>query len=63
MAQQDTNTKREEKLYELVGTAQTVNKQLTETNTEFVEILNSYREDLNDIKDNVSEIKERLGKE
>lgn len=62
MGQQETNTKREDKLYEFIGKAQQVNEQLSNTNAEFVDVLNTYKRDLDSIKEDVSEIKERIGK-
>lgn len=60
MSQQDQNKEREDKLYEYIGKAQTVNEQLTKTNSEFVEVLNSYKSDLETIKNDVTEIKQNM---
>ena len=47
-------------LYEYIGKAQTVNEQLTKTNSEFVEVLHSYKSDLDTIKNDVTEIKQNM---
>jgi hypothetical protein len=60
MSQQDQNKEREDKLYEYLGKAQTVNEQLTNTNSEFVEVLHSYKTDLDTIKNDVTEIKQNM---
>lgn len=60
MSQQDQNKEREDKLYEYIGKAQTVNEQLTKTNSEFVEVLHSYKSDLDTIKNDVTEIKQNM---
>ena len=60
MSQQDQNKEREDKLYEYIGKAQAVNEQLTETNSEFVEVLHSYKSDLDTIKNDVTEIKQNM---
>lgn len=60
MSQQDQNKEREDKLYEYIGKAQAVNEQLTKTNSEFVEVLNSYKSDLETIKNDVTEIKQNM---
>ena len=60
MSQQDQNKEREDKLYEYIGKAQAVNEQLTNTNSEFVEILHSYKSDLDTIKNDVTEIKQNM---
>lgn len=52
--------KREEKLYTVITNAQSVNERLTQTNSEFVDVLNSYKSDLEEIKSDVSEIKENM---
>lgn len=54
---QEQNEKREEKLYGVVALAQLQNAKLSETNSQFVNILNVYRTDLETIKDDVKEIK------
>lgn len=60
MSQQDQNKEREDKLYEYLGKAQTVNEELTKTNSEFVEVLHSYKSDLDTIKNDVTEIKQNM---
>ena len=60
MSQQDQNKEREDKLYEYLGKAQVVNEQLTNTNSEFVEVLHSYKSDLDTIKNDVTEIKQNM---
>ena len=52
--------KREEKLYAVIAQAQETNERLTQTNAEFVSVLNTYKSDLDDIKADVSEIKENM---
>ena len=51
---------REEKLYTVIAQAQETNERLTQTNAEFVSVLNTYKSDLDDIKADVSEIKENM---
>ena len=51
---------REEKLYTTIAQAQETNEKLTQTNAEFVSVLNTYKSDLEDIKADVSEIKENM---
>ena len=60
MSQQDQNKEREDKLYEYLGIAQAVNEQLTNTNSEFVNVLNTYKSDLDTIKNDVTEIKQNM---
>ena len=60
MSQQDQNKEREDKLYEYIGKAQAVNEQLTNTNSESVEVLHSYKSDLDTIKNDVTEIKQNM---
>lgn len=57
--QQDQNQNREEKLYEYLGRANALNEQLTKTNSEFVDVLNTYKSDIDQIKNDVSEIKKQ----
>ena len=52
--------KREEKLYTVIAQAQETNERLSQTNAEFVSVLNTYKSDLDDIKADVSEIKENM---
>lgn len=52
--------KREEKLYTVIAQAQETNERLTQTNAEFVSVLNTYKSDLEDIKSDVSEIKQTM---
>ena len=52
--------KREEKLYTVISQAQETNERLTNTNAEFVAVLNTYKSDLDEIKADVSEIKENM---
>lgn len=58
--QQEQNEKREEKLYSFVAEAQSVNEKLTQTNSEFVSVLQNYKTDLEVIKADVTEIKHNL---
>lgn len=58
--QQEQNEKREEKLYTFITDAQTVNEKLTQTNADFVTVLNTYRADLDEIKSDVTEIKDNM---
>ena len=51
---------REEKLYTVIAQAQETNERLSQTNAEFVSVLNTYKSDLEDIKADVSEIKENM---
>lgn len=60
--QQEENSKREEKLYETISNAQSINEKLTQTNSEFVKVLTDYKSDLNEIKEDVTEIKNNLMK-
>ena len=52
--------KREEKLYTVIAQAQETNERLTQTNAEFLSVLNTYKTDLDDIKADVSEIKQTM---
>ena len=52
--------KREEKLYTVIAQAQETNERLSQTNAEFVTVLNTYKSDLDEIKADVSEIKENM---
>ena len=52
--------KREEKLYTVIAQAQETNERLSQTNAEFVSVLNTYKSDLDDIKADVSEIKQNM---
>ena len=52
--------KREEKLYTTIAQAQETNERLTQTNAEFVSVLNTYKSDLDEIKSDVSEIKQNM---
>lgn len=58
--QQEQNEKREEKLYSFITLAQSTNEKLTQTNAEFVTVLNTYKSDLDEIKTDVTEIKNNL---
>ena len=60
MSQQDQNKEREYQLYERIGKAQAVNEELTKTNSEFVNVLNTYKSDLDTIKNDVTEIKQNM---
>ena len=51
---------REEKLYTVISQAQETNERLTQTNAEFVSVLNTYKSDLDEIKSDVNEIKENM---
>ena len=52
--------KREEKLYTVITQAQETNERLSQTNAEFVSVLNTYKSDLDEIKSDVSEIKQNM---
>ena len=52
--------KREEKLYTVIAQAQETNEKLSNTNAEFVAVLNTYKSDLDEIKADVTEIKENM---
>ncbi len=52
--------KREEKLYTIIGENQEQNRQLSETNAQFVNVLSTYKSDLEEIKNDVTDIKEKL---
>ena len=52
--------KREEKLYTVTAQAQETNERLSNTNAEFVAVLNTYKSDLDEIKADVTEIKENM---
>lgn len=52
--------KREEKLYTVISQAQATNEKLTQTNSEFLSVLESYKSDLDEIKADVSEIKQSM---
>lgn len=58
--QQQTNKEREDKLYNFIEKAQAVNEKLTQTNSEFVTVLQSYKNDLDVIKTDVTEIKNQM---
>lgn len=58
--QQEQNEKREEKLYSAISEAQSINMELTKTNSEFIEVLNTYKSNLEEIKTDVAEIKENM---
>ena len=58
--QQEQNEKREDKLYSFITEAQATNERLTQTNAEFVTVLNTYKSDLDEIKTDVTEIKNNL---
>lgn len=60
MNQQKQNEAREEKLYDSLSKSQSLNQELTKTNSEFVTVLNAYKVDLDEIKTDVSTIKERI---
>ena len=51
------NEKREEKLYEIIVTAQANNDKLVAVNKEFVEVLETYKTDIKQIKDAIEDIK------
>lgn len=57
---QAQNEKREDKLYEVIAKAQSQNDRLSQTNAEFVSVLNTYKNDLEAIKSDVSDIKQQL---
>ena len=58
--QQDQNDKREERLYEVIATAQVQNDALSKTNEKFVLVLNTYKDDLKSIKEDVADIKQQI---
>lgn len=62
LRQQEQNEKREEKLYACITEAENLNKQLIETNSEFMSVLTDYKADLDEIKQNVTEIKNTITK-
>lgn len=53
---------RETKLYEVISEAQQQNQKLSDTNAQFIAVLNTYRKDLDDIKSDVSDIKQQITK-
>lgn len=57
---QEQNEKREDKLYEVISNAQVQNKELSKTNSEFVNVLNAYKHDLETIKNDVKDIKTQI---
>lgn len=57
---QEQNEARESKLYDVLGKAQEQNDRLSQTNSEFVAVLNCYKSDLETIKDDVKDIKSQL---
>lgn len=57
---QEQNEKREEKLYVVINKAQEQNEALSNTNAQFVAILNTYKSDLETIKDDVQVIKAKF---
>ena len=60
---EDRNEQREDKLYKVISDAQAQNKELSDTNTKFVTILENYESDLDGIKTDVTDIKTKLAKE
>lgn len=54
------STTREEKLYMVITESQVQNKQLSETNAEFVTVLSTYKSDLEEIKNDVTDIKTNI---
>ena len=57
------NEQREDKLYKVISDAQVQNKELSDTNSKFVTILQNYESDLDGIKTDVTDIKNKLSKE
>jgi F0F1-type ATP synthase membrane subunit b/b' len=53
---------REQKLYSVITEAQQQNQKLSDTNAQFIAVLNTYRKDLDDIKSDVSDIKQQITK-
>lgn len=51
---------REDKLYQVITSAQEQNQKLSETNAQFVTVLSTYKDDLEEIKANVAEIKQNI---
>ena len=51
---------REQKLYGVIAEAQAQNQKLSETNAQFISVLNTYKTDIEDIKADVSEIKQKI---
>lgn len=60
---EDRNEQREDKLYKVISDAQVQNKELSDTNSKFVTILQNYESDLDGIKTDVTDIKNKLSKE
>ena len=60
LSQQEQNQMRENKLYSFIEKATQINEDLSRTNQEFLNVLNTYRNDLDDIKKDVGLIKEKL---
>lgn len=56
----ERNKEREEKLYTIIGEAQEQNKQLSDTNAQFVKVLEQNRQDIDEIKSDVKEIKGKV---
>lgn len=56
----ERNKEREEKLYTIIGEAQAQNKQLSDTNAQFVKVLEQNRQDIDEIKSDVKEIKGKV---
>ena len=56
----EQNEKREEKLYVIIDKAQEQNERLSQTNSEFVSVLDSYKHDIQEIKTDVIEIKNKI---
>lgn len=56
------NEKREDKLYEIIATAQVNNDKLAEANKEFVSVLETYKTDIKEIKNDIEDIKVTLTK-
>lgn len=55
------NEDREDKLYDVIIKAQAQNEVLSQTNTEFIEVLRTYKEDIQEIKTDVIDIKNKIG--
>jgi len=51
---------REQKLYGVISEAQQQNEKLSDTNAQFISVLNTYKTDIEDIKADVSEIKQKI---
>lgn len=58
----EANIKRETKLYEIITDNQAQMKDLSDTNTQFMEVLKQYKDELKDIREDVQDIKMQISK-